>query len=76
MPENSKGMIIHSVCGGFCAAASSFCGKLAGLHETSTLALLGLLVFRESTSLLWWCGASMVLLGLFFICQPQKQHKT
>ncbi|XP_043280942.1 transmembrane protein 42 [Venturia canescens] len=31
-------------------------------------ALIGFLVFGESTSLMWWCGTSLVLLGLILIC--------
>ncbi|OXU23964.1 hypothetical protein TSAR_012756 [Trichomalopsis sarcophagae] len=31
-------------------------------------ALVGQLVFGESTSLRWWCGTSIVLLGLLLIC--------
>jgi drug/metabolite transporter (DMT)-like permease len=38
-------------------------------------ALLGCLIFGEETSLLWWCGATLVLLGLMFICQPHKEHE-
>jgi drug/metabolite transporter (DMT)-like permease len=38
-------------------------------------ALLGHLVFGEVTSLLWWGGAVLVLLGLMLICHPHKQHE-
>ena len=38
-------------------------------------ALLGHLVFGEVTSLFWWCGAMLVLLGLMLICQSHKQHE-
>ncbi|XP_011299914.1 transmembrane protein 42 isoform X1 [Fopius arisanus] len=31
-------------------------------------ALLGFLVFGETTSMMWWCGTSLVLLGLILIC--------
>ncbi|XP_012533809.1 transmembrane protein 42 [Monomorium pharaonis] len=31
-------------------------------------ALVGFMVFGESVSLSWWCGTSMVLLGLMLIC--------
>jgi drug/metabolite transporter (DMT)-like permease len=37
-------------------------------------ALLGHLVFGEVTSLFWWGGAMLVLLGLMLICKPHKQH--
>jgi len=37
-------------------------------------ALLGHLVFGEVTSLFWWGGALLVLLGLMLICKPHKQH--
>ncbi|XP_023726323.1 uncharacterized protein LOC111874775 isoform X2 [Cryptotermes secundus] len=38
-------------------------------------ALLGSFVFGEETSLLWWSGATLVLLGLMLICHPHKQHE-
>jgi drug/metabolite transporter (DMT)-like permease len=38
-------------------------------------ALLGRLVFGEETSLLWWVGATLVLIGLVLICKPHKQHE-
>jgi drug/metabolite transporter (DMT)-like permease len=38
-------------------------------------ALLGCFIFGEETSLLWWSGATLVLLGLMLICQPHKQHE-
>ncbi|XP_011684892.1 PREDICTED: transmembrane protein 42 [Wasmannia auropunctata] len=31
-------------------------------------AFVGFIVFDESTSLTWWCGTSLVLLGLMLIC--------
>lgn len=31
-------------------------------------AFVGFIVFDESTSLTWWCGTSLVLLGLILIC--------
>ncbi|XP_032683039.1 transmembrane protein 42 [Odontomachus brunneus] len=31
-------------------------------------ALVGFVVFEESTSLAWWCGTSLVLLGLILTC--------
>ncbi|EGI64654.1 PREDICTED: transmembrane protein 42 [Acromyrmex echinatior] len=31
-------------------------------------AFVGYIVFDESTSLTWWCGTSLVLLGLMLIC--------
>ncbi|KAF7989569.1 hypothetical protein HCN44_008243 [Aphidius gifuensis] len=39
------------------AATNYFCSALAGF-----------LVFGETTSMLWWCGTSLVLLGLILIC--------
>ncbi|KDR17550.1 transmembrane protein 42 [Zootermopsis nevadensis] len=38
-------------------------------------ALLGRLVFGEATTLLWWGGATLVMLGLMLICKPHKQHE-
>ena len=49
---------------------------LIGMLMVLTLqALLGHLLFGEVTSLLWWGGAMLVLLGLMLICQPHKQHE-
>jgi drug/metabolite transporter (DMT)-like permease len=49
---------------------------LIGMLMVLTLqALLGHLLFGEVTSLLWWGGAMLVLLGLMLICQPYKQHE-
>ncbi|XP_072757689.1 transmembrane protein 42 isoform X2 [Anoplolepis gracilipes] len=31
-------------------------------------AFVGFIVFDETTSLVWWCGTSLVLLGLILIC--------
>lgn len=31
-------------------------------------AFIGLLIFGETTSLTWWCGTSLVILGLILIC--------
>ncbi|KAK2586284.1 hypothetical protein KPH14_001539 [Odynerus spinipes] len=31
-------------------------------------AFVGLLIFGESTSLTWWCGTSLVILGLILVC--------
>lgn len=31
-------------------------------------ALIGFLAFGESTSLMWWCGTSLILFGLLLIC--------
>ncbi|KZC04187.1 hypothetical protein WN55_02076 [Dufourea novaeangliae] len=40
-------------------------------------ALAGSLIFNESTSMTWWCGISLVILGLFFICHsPTKTDYT
>ncbi|XP_063995227.1 transmembrane protein 42 [Diachasmimorpha longicaudata] len=41
-------------------------------------ALVGFLVFGETTSMLWWCGTSLVLLGLILICysSPDKGIKS
>ncbi|XP_015595557.1 transmembrane protein 42 isoform X2 [Cephus cinctus] len=39
-------------------------------------ALLGFLIFGESTSLTWWCGTTFVLLGLLLICySPPDDHE-
>ncbi|XP_076668327.1 transmembrane protein 42 [Andrena cerasifolii] len=35
-------------------------------------ALAGFLIFGESTSVVWWCGISLVILGLLFICRAPK----
>ncbi|KAJ9590709.1 hypothetical protein L9F63_016225 [Diploptera punctata] len=119
-----QGGFIHAINGGLCAAASSLCGKLSGIQDSSILmgltlkilllvsmlvfnvgvwtcfvkalqnsssslqatvsstavnyifsALLGLVVFGETTSLQWWCGASLILIGLIFISRPTKQHE-
>ncbi|CAD1471862.1 unnamed protein product [Heterotrigona itama] len=36
-------------------------------------AFAGSLIFNESTSLIWWCGISFVILGLLLIsCTPSK----
>ncbi|KAK0162339.1 hypothetical protein PV327_008684 [Microctonus hyperodae] len=37
-------------------------------------ALAGFIFFNESTSLLWWCGTSMVLLGLIVICKSSSNE--
>ncbi|XP_003703864.1 transmembrane protein 42 [Megachile rotundata] len=38
-------------------------------------ALVGSLIFNESTSLTWWCGISFVILGLLLVCHnPSKQE--
>ncbi|KAI4489203.1 PREDICTED: transmembrane protein 42-like [Polistes canadensis] len=38
-------------------------------------AFLGFLIFGESTSLTWWSGASLVILGLILICYtPTKEE--
>ncbi|XP_076658353.1 transmembrane protein 42 [Halictus rubicundus] len=40
-------------------------------------ALAGFLIFNESTSITWWCGISLVILGLFFISRvPAKTDST
>ncbi|KAF7391491.1 hypothetical protein HZH68_011034 [Vespula germanica] len=40
-------------------------------------AFLGFIIFGESTSLTWWCGASLVILGLILICYtPNKEDST
>ncbi|XP_033326197.1 uncharacterized protein LOC117220390 isoform X1 [Megalopta genalis] len=40
-------------------------------------ALAGFLIFNESTSITWWCGISLVILGLFFISRvPAKSDST
>ncbi|XP_031837542.2 transmembrane protein 42 isoform X1 [Nomia melanderi] len=40
-------------------------------------ALAGSLVFNESTSITWWCGILLVILGLFFISRaPTKAVST
>ncbi|XP_020286566.1 transmembrane protein 42-like [Pseudomyrmex gracilis] len=39
-------------------------------------ALVGFLVFGESTSLAWWCGTSLVLLGLILICYVPEEEDT
>ncbi|XP_043675996.1 transmembrane protein 42-like isoform X1 [Vespula pensylvanica] len=40
-------------------------------------AFLGFIIFGESTSLTWWCGASLVILGLILICYtPNKENST
>ncbi|XP_078048412.1 transmembrane protein 42 [Augochlora pura] len=40
-------------------------------------ALAGFLIFNESTSITWWCGISLVILGLFFISRvPAKTDFT
>lgn len=33
---------------------------------------MGLLLFKEMTSLWWWCGTALVLLGLILICQNDR----
>ncbi|XP_014213037.1 uncharacterized protein LOC106642702 [Copidosoma floridanum] len=38
-------------------------------------ALLGWLVFGESTSLTWWCGTTLVLLGLLCICNSPESNE-
>ncbi|XP_012283638.1 transmembrane protein 42 [Orussus abietinus] len=39
-------------------------------------ALVGFLVFGESTSLTWWGGTTLVLLGLLLVCHsPVKDFK-
>ncbi|XP_011154706.1 transmembrane protein 42 [Harpegnathos saltator] len=39
-------------------------------------ALVGFAVFDESTSLLWWCGTSLVLLGLALTCYVPVEKGT
>ncbi|KYN44060.1 Transmembrane protein 42 [Trachymyrmex septentrionalis] len=36
-------------------------------------AFVGYIVFDESTSLTWWCGTSLVLLGLMLICNVSAE---
>ncbi|XP_029040822.1 uncharacterized protein LOC114875072 [Osmia bicornis bicornis] len=36
-------------------------------------ALVGSLIFNESTSLLWWCGISFVILGLLLVCHDPSE---
>ncbi|XP_077273687.1 transmembrane protein 42 isoform X2 [Temnothorax americanus] len=38
-------------------------------------AFVGSVVFDESTSLTWWCGTSLVLLGLMLICNVPAEKK-
>lgn len=38
-------------------------------------AFVGFVVFDEITSLTWWCGTSMVLLGLMLICNVPAEKK-
>ncbi|TGZ51749.1 transmembrane protein 42 [Temnothorax longispinosus] len=38
-------------------------------------AFVGSVVFDESTSLIWWCGTSLVLLGLMLICNVPAEKK-
>ncbi|KAL0130646.1 hypothetical protein PUN28_002341 [Cardiocondyla obscurior] len=38
-------------------------------------AFAGCIVFDESTSLTWWCGTSMVLLGLMLICYVPSEKR-
>ncbi|XP_066581730.1 transmembrane protein 42 [Prorops nasuta] len=39
-------------------------------------ALIGFLAFGESTSLSWWLGTSLVLLGLVIICKSQTDEES
>ncbi|EZA52655.1 hypothetical protein DMN91_002060 [Ooceraea biroi] len=39
-------------------------------------ALVGFIVFGESTSLTWWCGTSLVLFGLVLICYIPTEKDT
>ncbi|XP_014479369.1 PREDICTED: transmembrane protein 42 isoform X2 [Dinoponera quadriceps] len=39
-------------------------------------ALVGFVVFGESTSLAWWCGTSLVLLGLVLTCYVPDEKGT
>jgi len=36
-------------------------------------ALVGFILFDESTSLAWWCGTSLVLFGLILISHVPKE---
>ncbi|XP_011871031.1 PREDICTED: transmembrane protein 42 [Vollenhovia emeryi] len=38
-------------------------------------AFVGFIVFDESISLTWWCGTSLVLLGLMLICNVPAEKK-
>ena len=39
-------------------------------------ALAGFLIFGESTSVVWWCGISLVISGLLFICHAPKTDQS
>ncbi|KAG7189087.1 hypothetical protein KM043_008666 [Ampulex compressa] len=39
-------------------------------------ALVGCLVFGESTSIVWWCGTFLVLLGVLFICYVPPERNS
>ncbi|XP_012233357.1 transmembrane protein 42 isoform X1 [Linepithema humile] len=39
-------------------------------------AFVGFVVFDESTSLVWWCGTSLVLSGLILICYVPAEKDT
>ncbi|GAB1862198.1 Transmembrane protein 42-like [Camponotus japonicus] len=50
-------------------SGSSLPGTLASAATNYICsAFVGFIVFDESTSLAWWCGTSLVLLGLILIC--------
>lgn len=38
-------------------------------------AFVGSIMFDEITSLMWWCGTSLVLLGLMLICNVPAEKK-
>ncbi|EFN70739.1 hypothetical protein EAG_07111 [Camponotus floridanus] len=67
--EGYRGSGAHlAVLSGIFATGGSLLGKLAGAVDATSLAFVGFIVFDESTSLAWWCGTSLVLLGLILIC--------
>jgi len=70
---NTLGFVLYSKALFFSSSSleptllNSACGYISS-------AALGMIVFGEATSLLWWTGTFLILSGVILISWPDKQH--